>query len=169
MRSYRVAFSFPLSLLLLAAASGLLLAASGAYAAQAKKPSSTKSVKSSAAKSTSARKPAAKRATTSHSTRRRTTRRRTTVRARSYRYGQMKPTSERYREIQQALTARGYQTPVDGVWGTESTEALKKFQSDQNLTADGKLTSLTIIGLGLGPQRNGNSPASLAPVRKEQP
>jgi peptidoglycan hydrolase-like protein with peptidoglycan-binding domain len=77
----------------------------------------------------------------------------------------MKPTAERYREIQQALTERGYQTPVNGVWGTESTDALKKFQTDQNLTADGKLTSLTLIGLGLGPQRNGNSPAPPAPAR----
>ena len=80
----------------------------------------------------------------------------------------MHPTAERYREIQQALNDRGYQTPVDGVWGAESIDALKRFQDDQNLVADGKLTSLTIISLGLGPQRNGTLPAPAAP-RKEQP
>jgi peptidoglycan hydrolase-like protein with peptidoglycan-binding domain len=49
---------------------------------------------------------------------------------------------------------RGYYTgPVNGQWGAESIDALKRFQQDQNLTPDGKLGALTIIALGLGPKR----------------
>jgi peptidoglycan hydrolase-like protein with peptidoglycan-binding domain len=67
---------------------------------------------------------------------------------------QTSPTAERFREFQQALADRGYYTgPVNGDWGPESVDALKRFQQDQNLTPDGKLGSLTIIALGLGPKR----------------
>lgn len=57
-------------------------------------------------------------------------------------------------EIQQALAARGYfsGTP-DGNWGPDSVEALKRFQRDQNIADDGKLGSLSLIALGLGPKR----------------
>ena len=68
---------------------------------------------------------------------------------------QSAPTPERYREIQQALTDKGYSAgPVDGSWGTEWVSALKKFQADQNLASDGKLGSLSLIALGLGPKRD---------------
>jgi len=67
---------------------------------------------------------------------------------------QSTPTPERYMQIQQALADKGYYSgPVNGVWGPDSLEALKKFQSDQNLSPDGKLGSLSLIGLGLGPDR----------------
>jgi peptidoglycan hydrolase-like protein with peptidoglycan-binding domain len=66
----------------------------------------------------------------------------------------MAPTPERYREIQQALIDKGYYGgEPSGVWGTDSALALKKFQKDQSLQADGKLDSLTLISLGLGPRR----------------
>ncbi len=72
----------------------------------------------------------------------------------SWRTGQQQPAPERYREIQQALIGRGYLAgPVSGAWGPESVEALKKFQRDQNLKGDGKLDSLSLIALGLGPKR----------------
>lgn len=32
-------------------------------------------------------------------------------------------------------------------------EALKRFQADQNLDADGKIGALSLIALGLGPKR----------------
>jgi murein L,D-transpeptidase YcbB/YkuD len=32
-------------------------------------------------------------------------------------------------------------------------DALKRFQSEQNLTPDGKIGSLSLIALGLGPKR----------------
>ena len=67
----------------------------------------------------------------------------------------MQPTPERYREIQQALTEKGYfGGAADGNWGPESVDALKRFQHDQNLTEDGKIGSLSLIALGLGPKRD---------------
>jgi murein L,D-transpeptidase YcbB/YkuD len=67
---------------------------------------------------------------------------------------QQQPTVERYREIQQALADKGYfgGTP-DGNWGPESAEALKRFQREQNLEADGKIGALSLMALGLGPRR----------------
>jgi peptidoglycan hydrolase-like protein with peptidoglycan-binding domain len=60
-------------------------------------------------------------------------------------------------EIQQALAERGfYEGPVDGNWNAPCVEALKRFQEDQNLPPDGKLGSLSLIALGLGPKRDGN-------------
>lgn len=67
---------------------------------------------------------------------------------------QSQPTPERYKEIQEALASRGYfQGTPDGNWGPESVDALKRFQRDQNLTDDGKIGSLSLIALGLGPKR----------------
>ena len=74
---------------------------------------------------------------------------------RAWSAGQQAPTPERYRQIQQALVDRGYlDGPVTGTWGLESEEALKRFQKDQNLDARGKLDSLSLIALGLGPKRD---------------
>jgi peptidoglycan hydrolase-like protein with peptidoglycan-binding domain len=71
--------------------------------------------------------------------------------ARSY---QQAPTPERYREIQDALAAKGYyRGELNGEWGADSTDALKRFQADQNLMPDGKINSLSLIALGLGPKR----------------
>jgi len=71
-------------------------------------------------------------------------------------YTQQQPTADRYREIQRALAERGYfQGSADGTWGSESVEALRRFQADQNLEVDGKLGSLSLIALGLGPRRDG--------------
>jgi len=67
---------------------------------------------------------------------------------------QTAPTAERYREIQQALADKGYYSgPVNGEWGPDSVTALKNFQEANKLTADGKLGSLSLIALGLGPKR----------------
>lgn len=72
----------------------------------------------------------------------------------SRRSTQQAPTRDRYREIQQALASKGYlQGEATGEWGPDSAEALKRFQGDQNLTPDGKLNSLSLIALGLGPKR----------------
>jgi peptidoglycan hydrolase-like protein with peptidoglycan-binding domain len=68
-------------------------------------------------------------------------------------------------EFQQALADRGYYTgPVNGTWGPDSIEALKRFQQDQNLTPDGKLGSLSIIALGLGPKRDPATTLSVKPA-----
>jgi hypothetical protein len=77
---------------------------------------------------------------------------------------QRTPEPERIREIQQALASRGYNVEPNGQWDQRSMEALKKFQEDQNITnfsGRGKLDSLTLIALGLGPKRE-NAPAAPA-------
>jgi peptidoglycan hydrolase-like protein with peptidoglycan-binding domain len=66
--------------------------------------------------------------------------------------GQTAPTADRYKEIQEALAKKGYlHGEADGVWNQDSADALRRFQQDQNLEASGKLDSLSIIALGLGP------------------
>jgi len=67
---------------------------------------------------------------------------------------QQAPSPERYKEIQQALASKGYlQGEPTGEWGPDSVDALKRFQSGQNLAPDGKINSLSLIALGLGPKR----------------
>ena len=66
---------------------------------------------------------------------------------------QQQPTSDRYREIQQALADKGYfHGAPDGAWNGESVDALKRFQKDQNLDPDGKIGALSLMALGLGPK-----------------
>lgn len=75
---------------------------------------------------------------------------------RSYarRYYQSTPSPERYKEIQQALADKGYyKGEANGQWGQDSVDALRRFQADQNLDVDGKIGSLSLIALGLGPKR----------------
>jgi hypothetical protein len=68
---------------------------------------------------------------------------------------QTQPSVDRYKEIQQALSDKGYFTgPVNGAWGSDSVDALKRFQRDQNIGDDGKLGSLSLMALGLGPKRD---------------
>ena len=70
------------------------------------------------------------------------------------RSSQREPAPERYQEIQQSLAEKGYYSgPVNGAWGADSVAALKRFQRDQNIGDDGKLGSLSLIALGLGPKR----------------
>ncbi|MBZ5624475.1 MAG: peptidoglycan-binding protein [Acidobacteriia bacterium] len=78
----------------------------------------------------------------------------------TWRNRQMAPSPERYREIQEALVARGFLKPEDanGTWSPASTEALKNFQAGQNLDASGKINSLSLIALGLGPRRDATAP-----------
>lgn len=79
----------------------------------------------------------------------------------AHRYAPQQPSLARYKEIQQALADKGYfKNEPDGTWGSASIEALKRFQHDQNLVEDGKIGSLSLIALGLGPKRE--------PVEAEQ-
>jgi len=73
---------------------------------------------------------------------------------RSWRSAQAAPTPERYKQFQEALIAKGYlHGEATGVWDTESADAMRRFQKDQNLEPTGKPTqSLSIIALGLGPK-----------------
>jgi len=74
----------------------------------------------------------------------------------NWRTSQRTPTPDRYKEIQQALASKGYmpQGSPSGVWDATSVEALKKFQHDQSLEPSGKIDSLSLIALGLGPKRD---------------
>lgn len=69
----------------------------------------------------------------------------------------MGPTPERYKEIQQALVDKGYlKSEPNGVWDAQSTDALMRFQTDKNLSPTGKLSSASLIALGLGPKTSGD-------------
>jgi hypothetical protein len=73
----------------------------------------------------------------------------------TWRNRQIAPSPERYREIQDALVARGFLSAeqANGTWNNESVDALKRFQEQQNLESTGKINSLSLIALGLGPKR----------------
>jgi peptidoglycan hydrolase-like protein with peptidoglycan-binding domain len=76
------------------------------------------------------------------------------------------PDPERLLEIQKAMADKGYfKGEVNGVWNADSIAALKQFQTDQKLTPDGKITALSLIGLGLGPKHDG----SVAAIPTEKP
>ena len=81
--------------------------------------------------------------------------------ATTWRNRQLAPTPDRYKEIQQALAAKGYlaASEANGKWNDSSTEALRKFQTDQNLDASGKINSLSLIALGLGPKHDSSTSA----------
>jgi hypothetical protein len=80
----------------------------------------------------------------------------------------MAPAPERYKEIQDALVTKGYMSPEDanGAWSPASTEALKKFQGEQNLDSTGKINSLSLIALGLGPKHDS---AAVKPPSQSMP
>lgn len=79
--------------------------------------------------------------------------------------GQQAPAPDRVKEIQQALIQRGYlKGEPSGQWNQDSVDALRRFQEDQKMEASGKLSSLALIHLGLGPKRD--TPAQ---QRTEQP
>jgi hypothetical protein len=81
--------------------------------------------------------------------------------ARRY-YGQQAPTHDRYVEIQQALISRGFLNAAPtGTLDAATVDALKRFQEEQNLPPSGKITSLSLIALGLGPKRNPISASSI--------
>jgi len=73
----------------------------------------------------------------------------------TWRNRQTLPSPDRYREIQSALATRGYLAPENatGTWNQASIDALKRFQLEQNLESSGKINSLSLIALGLGPKR----------------
>jgi len=69
------------------------------------------------------------------------------------------PTPDRYKEIQQALAAKGYlKSEPNGVWDAQSIEAMRQYQTERNLEPTGKLTAAALIDLGLGPKNETHSP-----------
>ena len=81
---------------------------------------------------------------------------------------QQQPSTERYREIQQALIDKGYlRAEANGNWNADSVAALNRFKQDQNQRADGRLDSRALITLGLGPKKDSYISVP-APVAAEQ-
>jgi len=120
-------------------------------AASAKTGTAKKSVAKSAGTKSAASRPAASKTGSKAASKTGTKSRRTVARRPP---AQQQPSADRYKEIQQALADKGYfQGPVDGAWNPGSVDALKRFQKDQNLDPDGKIGSLSLIALGLGPKR----------------
>jgi hypothetical protein len=117
------------------------------------KKSTAKSSKSAPKKAASGKQSVATKPTSSKKTAGKRTSAKTA--ASSYRRStQREPAPERYKEIQQSLADKGYFAgPVNGTWNSDSVDALKRFQRDQNIGDDGKLGSLSLIALGLGPKR----------------
>jgi peptidoglycan hydrolase-like protein with peptidoglycan-binding domain len=134
-------------------------------AAAKKKVSSTSKARRPAAKSSATpQTAAANRISSAGSTAKKNTKSAKNATPANRRSNQATPTVERYQEIQQALAERGYfEGPADGRWGASSTEALKRFQREQNLVEDGKLGSLSLIALGLGPRRAATADSSTQP------
>jgi len=65
----------------------------------------------------------------------------------------MRPSRERVRQIQEALLEAGFNPgPVDGLWGPNSADALMDFQEAHDLEPTGRINSLSLIQLGLGPK-----------------
>lgn len=136
------------------------------------KKSSTKSKTASKSTTKSAKSPAKTGKSTAKGTKSRTgarrasSSRRTPVRkAATWRSRQLAPTPERYKQIQDALVAKGYlqADQATGSWGPDSVDALKRFQADQKIDGSGKINSLSLIALGLGPKRE-NVAVSNPPV-----
>jgi len=82
----------------------------------------------------------------------------------------MAPAPERYKEIQQALAAKGYlkADEANGVWDQNCGDALKRFQREQKLPETGKIDSLSLIALGLGPKHDSIEAKSMAPAASDQ-
>jgi peptidoglycan hydrolase-like protein with peptidoglycan-binding domain len=90
-----------------------------------------------------------------------------TKKGQTWRTRQLQPTPERYRDIQRALLQKGYLTgEPTGVWSQESIDAMRRFQADQKLASTGKIDSLSLIALGLGPK---HQTAQAAPPPGTQP
>jgi len=130
----------------------------GSTSTPPKKAPAATAVRKATPVSYAAKRPVSHAASTSHTAAtavKRTARRAPVVRA-TWRTRQTAPTADRYREIQEALVARGYLSAedADGTWGPSSTEALKRFQAEQTLDSTGKIDSLSLIALGLGPRHD---------------
>jgi peptidoglycan hydrolase-like protein with peptidoglycan-binding domain len=167
-RHSRVArlFLFPLlSVIVLLLTSSLALPGQSATPrpAQAAKPAAAKRA-TPAKKPAAAKKPVAARKTAARKPARRTTARRTAP-ARV----PLQPGPERVKEIQQALSSAGYlEGEPDGKWGEMSMAAMKRFQEDHSISPTGRINSLSLIALGLGPQR-GPAPGASSVLEPEAP
>lgn len=59
----------------------------------------------------------------------------------------MRLSNREVRAIQEDLNDKGYKLSEDGIWGPQTTKAVRKFQANNNLTATGRLDTATIRAL----------------------
>ena len=148
----RKVFAFILAAVLVP--SGLMVAAAQKKKTSSKSSSTKKSTataKKSTAKKTSSKKSSSKKKTTAKS-------------GQTWRSRQLQPTPERYSDIQRALIEKGYlQGEATGKWDQASIDALRRFQQEQNLEPSGKIDSLSLIALGLGPKYDTAAVAAAPP------
>lgn len=70
--------------------------------------------------------------------------------------GQMAPTPDRVREIQEALQKDGsYEGDPTGKWDDATTEAMKKYQDKNGFPVTGKIDALSLNKMGLGAETAG--------------
>ncbi|MCL4523908.1 MAG: peptidoglycan-binding protein [Acidobacteria bacterium] len=82
---------------------------------------------------------------------------------------QKAPTVDRIREIQAALAHRGfYEGEPNGKWDARSVEAMKKFQSANELSVTGKFDAKSLQKLGLGSEVAGAA-APRPPMNDSKP
>ena len=60
-------------------------------------------------------------------------------------------------KLQQALKDRGYQVTVDGIYGTQTKEAVKQFQRDNGLVVDGIAGAKTLAALKISTESTNTS------------
>lgn len=59
-------------------------------------------------------------------------------------------TGDIIRQLQQALNDKGYKAgPVDGVYGAQTTSAVRKYQRDKKMAGNGQLTIALVDSLGI--------------------
>src|SRR5271170_4178025 len=80
---------------------------------------------------------------------------------------QKAPTPQRVSEIQSALARGGYyQGTPNGKWDSNTVAAMQKFQSENGLSASGKIDAGTLQKLGLGSATAGvDAPKPIAPPK----
>jgi hypothetical protein len=145
---------------------GLFLLLIGVCAVSLALPQSTTKPKAtSSPANSSAKKATTKKGTSSKSLTKTAARKKSTKTAAAWHPRQMTPTPERYKEIQQALADKGYlKSEPSGVWDAQSIDALRQFQTDQKLSVTGRISSASLIGLGLGPNTAPPAETPSAPV-----
>ena len=73
----------------------------------------------------------------------------------SYSLSKFGSSGQEVKQIQQKLKAWGYYNgSVDGIFGSKTLEAVKRFQRKNGLTADGIVGSKTLAALGINSSSN---------------
>jgi hypothetical protein len=154
----------PLQTIAALIAAALLAAAVALPGAAPQKKSPAPAARKTAANKAAPKKGAATAKKSSTASKKKTTSRKAAP-ATTWRNRQIAPEPQRYRDIQEALIEKGYlQGAPTGRWDQASIDALRRFQQEQNLQPSGKINSLSLIALGLGPKYDAAAMPPAAPA-----